>query len=1133
VAGNIRLKINTETQRHRDTKKAATKDFLRRPSLCLCVFVSLCLSLSSLWAQSTAQISGVVTDQSGAILPGVEVTATQTDTGIARAVVTNETGLYVLANLPVGPYRLEAALSGFRTYSRTGITLQVGANPVINVVMQVGQVSETIEVQANAAMVETRNSSVGQVIESQRILELPLNGRQVTDLITLAGAAVQTVTARTQNGTDSAAISVGGGLGFGVEYTLDGANHLNFVNGYNMNMPFPDALQEFKVETNGVTAQHGSSAAVGAVTKSGANEVHGDLFEFVRNDLFNATQYFAAVDPTTGKKVLSTLKRNQFGGTIGGPITANRLFFFGGFQGTTLRQDPANRQAFVPTQAMLAGDWTAFASPACNTGRQITLRSPFSNNTINPALYSKAALNIAAKLPKTSDPCGLVTFGNRINSNQYQAVGRIDYQASTKHSVFGRYLITALRQPNPFNAFTPDNILNTTTDGYDNLPHSLTLGDTYLISPNTVQALRFAYNRANSHRIGAQYFSYCDMGIKIDCTYAKTRMGSFTVNGGFSTGNGSTVDDNRYQQHSYQLNDDVSLVRGPHQMSFGGSLTYGLHERVSHFVDGGTMRFDGSATALGMGDFLLGNLTTLTQGGSNHVYLDQYLFALYGADAWKATRKLTINYGLRWEPFLPQRMLDRGDMNFDHDRFLKGIHSSVYPNGPAGMHYPGDPGYPGRTGIYTRWAQFAPRLGFAWDVNGDGRTSVRASYTYSYNFISAQWHEDRTSSSPWGNITTIQGVSLDDPWRNYPGGSPFPLIKGAAAKFTPYGNYQSQPYDIQTPTTSSWNLSLQRQIGTDWLASASYIGSSTVHMWAQEQINPAVYMSGGPCTINGVPYNPCSSTSNTNQRRVLSLEKPQDGQLMGLVGQIDAGATTDYHGMLLSIQRRASRGVTVGGNYTWSHCIGDYADLNSEGPDQAETYTRSGNRRADRGNCNSDRRRVFNLTAVAETPQFGGALLRMLGTGWRFSGIYRWSSGVPLTIIAGSDRALNGIDNQRVNQVLADPYLDKSGRPLSQFLNPTAFTQPASGTYGNLGRGNIQGLPTWSFDMAASRLFRLGESQRIEVRAEAYNVTNSFRPSFTTTGASLLGLSLATNTFGQVRGSLDPRIMQFALKYIF
>jgi Carboxypeptidase regulatory-like domain len=1084
------------------------------------IFVSLRNSLMILmlgcavvWGQATAQISGTVRDQSGAVLPGVEITATQTDTGIVRTTVTNETGSFVLPNLAVGPYKLDAALPGFRTFVQNGIVLQVNGSPVVNPVLEVGQVSEQVEVQANAALVETRNAGVGQVIENQRILELPLNGRQVSDLITLAGAAVQTASSRVQNGSLEAYIQVGGALGYAVDYTLDGASHINFVTGANMSLPFPDALQEFKVETTGVNAQHGNASAVGGVTKSGTNEFHGDLFEFVRNDLFNARNYFATKS--------STLKRNQFGGTIGGPVIANRLFFFGGFQGTTVRQDPADTQAFVPTPAILAGDWTAFTSPTCNAGRLITLRAPFVNNRIDPSLYSKAALNIAAKLPKTNDPCGLAIFGNRTKNNTYQSVGRVDYQLTPKQSLFGRYLITSIKTPNPFNTFTPDNILNTRTDGADNLNQSLTVGDTLLVGPNTVQAFRFAYNRAVAHRIGSEFFSYCDMGIKIDCTYAKTRTGVLTVTGGFAFGNGSTVDDNRYKTYSYSLNDDVSIVRGDHQFSFGGSFMYAFHDDFTHFVSGGTMGFNGQATGLGMGDFLTGSLSTLTMGGPARNYVDQHMFAMYGTDTWKASRKLTANYGVRWEPYLPQRMVDGRVYSFDYARFQQGTKSNIYKNAPAGFYYPGDPGFPDKSGMYKKWANFAPRLGLAWDVNGDGRTSVRASYSYSYNYISAQWHEDPIASPPWANITSLTSVSFDDPWANFPGGNPFPVVQGANARFTSFGNFQSVPYDIQTPTASAWNLSVQRQVGSNWLASASYIGNLATHVWAQKQLNPAIYIPG------------VSSTANTNQRRRFNIEKPGDGGLMGLVGEIDAGATANYHGMLLSLQRQAARDITVSGNYTWSHCISDYADLNSIGPDQAETYTDPNNRRADRGNCNSDRRHILNFTAVAETPQFGNPRLRKIGSGWRLSTIYRWSAGQPFTVINGSDRNLTGIDNQRANQVLGDPYLDKSGRPLSQFLNPAAFALPALGTTGNLGRGNIQGPPTWSFDVALLRAFRMQETRRLEFRVEAYNLTNTFRPSFTTTGASLLGLSLAGNTFGQIRNALDPRIMQFAVKYVF
>src|SRR5256712_12786950 len=337
--------------------------------VCIPLFLALFMVVmvcSNRRAQATAQISGSVQDQSGAVLPGVEDTATQTETGVRRTTVTNETGNYVLPNLPLGSYRLETALPGFLTFVQTGIVLQVNSNPAIKIVLQVGQVSEQVEVQANAGLVETRSLAVGQVMETARIMELPLNGRNAQELVLLGGAAQQVSPAGGYSfGGTRLAIATAGSIGTGTDYTLDGIRHIDPYDSLALPLPFPDALAEFKTEIGGQSASQARGSQVSAVTKSGTNEFHGDLFEFVRNDLFNATAYFAAVNPQTHEKVHSTLKRHQFGGTAGGPIVKNKLFFFGGYQGTTIRQDPADTQAFVPTPAMMAGDFTAITSPAC------------------------------------------------------------------------------------------------------------------------------------------------------------------------------------------------------------------------------------------------------------------------------------------------------------------------------------------------------------------------------------------------------------------------------------------------------------------------------------------------------------------------------------------------------------------------------------------------------------------------------------------------------------------------------------------------------------------------------------------------------------------------------------------------
>jgi hypothetical protein len=1084
-------------------------------------------SCGSVWAQATAQISGTVRDQTGAVLPGVEVAATQTNTGVARNVVTNETGSYVLPNLAIGPYRLEAGLPGFRTFVQTGIVLQVNSNPVINPVLEVGQVSEQVEVQANAALVETRSQGVGSVMENQRIVELPLNGRQVTDLIELSGAATPSVaTQAPKNFQRNGVVSIAGGMGTGATYLLDGAFHNQFSSGGNLSTPFPDALQEFKVETSALSAQYGmhSAGAVTMVTKSGTNSWHGDLFEFVRNGKFNARNVFSA------KR--DTLKRNQFGGTVGGAIIANKLFFFAGYQGTTTRQDPSATQSFIPTAAILAGDWTAFASPACNAGVQRTLRVPYVNGgnspngtiyTINPALYNRIPMAIVSRsdFPKTSDPCGRFTWGNAIAVNDHMAVGRIDYQWTPRHTMFGRYLLDSSRGPDPYSL--TKNLLSVVGNNVNGMANAFTLGSTYLISPTMVNALRLTANRTATNNESALFYSWAELGAKIFSPYPGRSL--MTISGGFNVGGGTQGGTG--VGNLLGGSDDVSWARGNHQISFGVSGGHFTNVEFNKGRDTGRVTINGSITGLGMADFMTGNVATFDQAGT--VLRDDFKWYLgaYGADTWKATPRLSVSYGLRWEPYFPQMFRAGGSMNFNLDAYRQGKSTTLYKNAPPGLFFTGEPGGPGRGAMFTKWTNFSPRLGLAWDVRGDGTTSVRASYGLFYDFVPLAFWTSRVPS--FVPAAAVQGVKLDDPWANFPGGNPFPFTlpaPGQDVKFQSRQIIASIPYGPQPPQVSQWNLSVQKQIRQVWIASASYIGSQTAHLWSVKALNPAVFLGLGPCTLNGVNYTVCSTTANTDQRRALSLANPMAGEFYSFVNELDQGSTGSYHGLLLSVQRRASRGVSINANYTWSHCIADlsFNQPNSGGADGA--YLDPSNRHADRGNCQAtgqDRRHLFNFTAVAATPQFANRTLRLVATGWQLAPLVRISSGPALTVTSGTDVALNSIGGQRPNQVLADPYLDKKGL---RYLNPAAFRVPATGTLGNVGIASVHGPMTWQFDVALSRAFRLGETKRVEVRGEAFNITNSFRRRDPTT-------ALNSNIFGQINSALDPRIMQFALKYVF
>ncbi len=1091
------------------------------------LIVLLTSAVVSAQVGSTAQINGTVRDESGGVLPGADVTAIQAETGFRRTVITDADGAYTLTNLPIGPYRLEVMLSGFRGFEQTGIVLQINANPVINVTLALGQLSETVSVDAAAPLVETRNPSIGQVIENERIEELPLNGRQATDLIVLAGAAVAPgggANASSRSMAGGVGISVAGGTTFGVAYTLEGAMHNNPYDNLNLPLPFPDAMQEFRVETSSTNANNGmhSGASVNAVTKSGTNLLHGDLFEFFRNHRFNAKDAFAAIDPATGERLGDGLNRNQYGGTLGGPIRTDRIFFFGAYQGTQFRNTPSDIEAFVPTEEMLRGDFSTFNSAAC--GRSVQMRGGFVNDRINPALYSPAALAIAARLPKTTDPCGRIQYSRTRPTDDAQYIGKVDVQLNNNHSIFTRYMLTTNKVTPPME-LDSENILLSTQGGNEQRGHSLTIGDTMVLSNTTVNSLRIAANYTDVHRTHVPIgFDTSDVGINI-FPYLEDYM-LLNVTGGFSLG-GGTESEARFKTPSYQVTDDITIVRGDHQFGVGGSLAFWRSLSRANVRSPGVFSFNASITGIGLADFLTGQLSGFQQAVPNTLDMQQWYVGMYAQDTWKATSRVTLNYGLRWEPAIAQQIRNGAIYNFDVDRFRAGVKTTQFTNAPPGFLFPGDEGFVnGNAGMNNHWNQWSPRVGVSWDPTGSGLTVVRGGYSLAYSFINAQFHLNTSVAQPWGaEVRLPSGQRLDDPFAGSGQANIFPFVLGTDSPFALFGPYIAIPPDIKTPRQQSWNLTFQRQLGNAMSVTASYIGTFNDRQWNVRSLNEGQYIPGS-CTLQ-TPTGPrffatCSTPQTVDFRRKLTLENWDDGKYLGALDEHTALGEQRYNGLLLSVQRRSANGMHVSGNYTISKCEG-HPSQGGTTPNVNSGYVNPNDIDYDYGACSTDRRHVFNMTAGFRTPDFDNRALRIIGSDWRVAGIYRVSSGAPITVTVTGDPAGTGIGGQRAH-LIGDPYGDRDS--ITNYLNFTSFAMPAPGEYGDQRRGSIYGPGTRNIDIAIVRLFRVS-THEIEARLESFNFLNWTR--YGNPGTNLN----APNTFGRINNAADPRVMQFALKYSF
>ena len=1145
--------------------------------------LALLLTAGRLVAQiaGTGTIQGIVTDPTGAIVPDATVTLTEESTHVTRTIHSDKSGSYVFPNIEVGTYTVSVAAQGFQTYARTHNILEVGSNIGVDAKLTVGEAQQTVTVEAEGLALQTEDAKFKQTVDQREVTELPLNGRQMTDLITLAGGAAPApggdfTGSKYTYATKS--VSIAGGMGNTTLWRLDGGDNNDYMANGNLPFPFPDAVNQFSVESSVLGAQDGmhSGGLVNVVTRSGTNQFHGTAFEFIRNNIINASNFFSTTP--------DALHRHQFGGTIGGPILHDKLFAFAGYQRTQEHATTNNVTAYVPTAAMLAGDFSACdGNPVTGTagasGSVLQLYDPLTgtklvgNKYATAPTYDPASLALVKYLPtqlQTGDACGQVKYSTPGNSYDNEFVTRVDWTISPRHHFYGRYFIDGYQFPAGFDAH---NILITTVTGQIQRVQTFTMGEDWTVSSNFVNSVHvsilrrsnnrgYAPNDINAGTLGAAVYQAIPNGLQLSAS-------RFTVGGG-------TNSVAHFNDNTLGIDDDITMLHGKHQFVFGGEFVRNQLNISNGYESNGTFTFSSSGIYSGNGpnggklkgepmlDFLSGALSAFEQSKFQQNALRAPIPSLYFQDTYHASKRLTLIAGVRWSPnIFPYDYFNRGS-TFDYNAFLANKVSSVYPNAPAGSFYYGDPGVP-RGFTSNSWKQFSPNAGFAYDVAGDGTTVVRGGAELIYdqvNFFTGQ----RTQQNP-PYATTIANSStassgplvFSAPWsRGAVTSNPFPqpfLPTGTQALFYPQTQYIVIAPHFHPSYTEQWTFSVQHQFPRGWMGQLDYIGNHTVHAPLGLPINPAVYIPGvwgangtgctgvvltGPAAQKpGAAGSPCSTTSNYTSRYKLAIANPAQGNFYKGGGggsvQVSDNAWANYNGLIATLQHRISNSFSVLANETWSKCLniadaqGDYAGTNIQDPS---------NLAGDYAPCGSDYRHIINVVLVAQSHvHWGDRLMNNVLTGWEVSPLFHITSGAPYNVTAGTDNSLTNTGNDRPNVVPGvDPYLHtriyggNAAASLRGFLNPAAFTNAtvAPGTFGNLSRNALRGRPYYQVDAQISRLFPIHESLNLQARLECFNVLN--HPSFGTPSASINGSNPGTVSSTSGEG---PRVFQGSIKFNF
>ena len=1108
------------------------KAFCRVSLLLLVLFVIP----TTLLAQGLGSIVGTVTDPSGAVIPGAQVKATESGTGVSRSAVTDAQGYYVVSALRPAEYTITIEAKGFRTAHLNNVTLLANQTLTANAKIEVGQATEIIDVTENATQVDTTTATLKQVIEGQRVLELPLNGRNAAALTLLVPGAVNDPNnggadqGTTKTFPGAVTYSINGSRQNQTSYQLDGGNFVDEYSNTNQPFPFPDALQEFSVQTSNYGAEYGQNAGgvVNVVTKSGTDTFHGDVFEFLRNAVFNARAWdanFAAKDHGRDQ-----LKRNQFGGVIGGPIFRGKTFFFAGYQGTRIRNigNPATASVLTAAQRASATD------PAIkNLLKYIPLGDPGNLDS--------------AQQPR-------VTYARPQRDNYNEVLGRVDHSFSSADRLTFRYDYNRFhRDP----VFDPSNIL-TYADGTNFIVNqNYLLHETHVFSTNLLNDFRFSYAHETSDRgPSADVPSVADLGVNIFQPNFGKAIQSIAISGlsGFSFGDNPHA---TFKRNNFTWSDDVSWVLGRHTLKIGGVLELSRVDiNNPGFFGYGTFGFSSTTKpdkTLDLSNFLKGQLNTFQQGAGEFKNNRNTFTGLYITDNFHVARRLTLNFGLRWEPFMAwDEVKNRVEVFRIANAVPGGPHSSLFTGAPPGLFFKGDSGIPPR-GVDSNLLNFGPRVGFAYDVFGDGKTSLRGGYGMFYDTritgLANNRVVDLTPFSPQvGQITfgTDPKTGLanlgpfSDPYCAKSAGcsplnNPFPVSFPVASNFVFPTPVQMVGYDaskkLQTPLMYGWNLGLEHEWAGNILSRIAYVGSHGSHIKESVQMNPAL---------------PSATVKFSDAARRLNtpfLSTFPKG-LYGAIWEAFYDVNSNYNSLQASVEKRA-KALTVQVSYTWQKSFDDLpigGNVSEIGSDTASTRPWDDPLRhvTDYGPSEFDRTHRLAGSYVWALPQMASwnTPVRYILGGWSLSGSMSVQTGRALTVTsglsAGSDRSGTGLANDRAVFLGGNVYGgNKCGTTphCVDWINQSAFGQPAAGTFGNTSKGFIRGPRNVNWDMGLLKNFSMTERWKLQFRAEFFNVFNhtNLNDPANSAGAATQNSS----TFGQITGAGDPRIGQLALKLIF